>query len=205
MERIYAFLPSILIIVCIAGTTLLYNKLITKRLGEDNLKINEWVKNNKWKAFSSFAPVIYIGTPAIEELIFRAPLVIIFNTMSLSAWCGILISGGLFALLHWRDGIKFVVNGFSFSFSIFSNKEERTWIEGVNTLCVLILGILTGYYGIKYQSIWVSVGIHALWNLIAPVFFVLFISMGMIVFLVIRNKLDTWKWKRNFIKNNSFR
>ncbi|GEM_PF-6607109 len=42
-----------------------------------------------------------IFAPTAEELIFRAPLVIAFGTLSLFAWMGIAVSSVAFGAIHW--------------------------------------------------------------------------------------------------------
>lgn len=212
MERIYVFLPSILIIACIAGVTLLYLKLIVKRFG-DSFKSVEWHEKNKQKvAWVVGAPFINIWAPAVEELIFRAPLVIAFSAMSSFAWYGILSSSALFALTHWV-GKKIWIpeilsareNG-EHKFDDLKTEVNRLHQEAgkkiivrkvLHVILTLFLGILAGYYGIKYQSIWVSFGIHSAWNLIMPVVLPLFTILGMLVLLGITSLCDIvrWKWK----------
>ena len=181
MERIYAFLPSILIIACIAGATLLYMKWVIKHFG-DNFKSVEWHKQNQWKvSWTVSTPLIYVWAPAVEEIVFRAPLIIAFSAMSSVAWYGVFASSGLFALLHWfgkkiwiPEILSAKENGNHKSDDMEAEINRLHMEEGkmimvykvLHVVFALPVGILAGYYGIKYQSIWVAVGFHSAWSLI---------------------------------------
>lgn len=200
MERIYEFLPSILILAGIAGVTLLYLKLIIKRFG-DKFKSVEWHEKNEWKVIWSVGtPLAYVWGPAVEELIFRAPLIIAFSTVSSVAWYGIFASSGLFALMHWfgkkiwlpeilstrengdhrSDDVETEIN------RLHTEAGKMVMMRKVlHVVLTLPLGILTGYYGIKYQSVWVAFGIHSVWNLIMPVVLPILMLLGILSFLII--------------------
>ena len=211
MERIYTFLPSVLVIACIAGATFFYLKWITKYFG-NNFKSIEWHEKNKWKVIWTVGtPLTNVCGPAAEELIFRASLIIAFSAVSSVAWYGIFASSGLFALIHWfgkkiwmpeilsarengnhkTDDLEAEVNRL--------HSEERKMImvrKVLHVVFTLPLGILAGYYGIKYQSVWVAFGIHSIWNLIMPAVLSLLILLGMFAFLGISSLWDRVRWKR---------
>jgi len=170
---------------------------IGKRYG-DNFKSVEWLKENHGRvAWTVGSPHQYVLAPTIEELVFRAPLIIAFSTMSSGAWYGVLVSGALFALVHWF-GKKILLS------EVVSAKEkgshesddiameigrlhtkEGKMIRVRKVLSVVLtfpLGILAGYYGIVYQSIWVAVGIHAAWNIFMPIVLQIIFLVGAIVF-----------------------
>lgn len=212
MERIYAFLPSVLILACIAGITLLYLKWVTKRFG-DSFKSVEWHEKNKWKVIWAVGtPMTNVFVPAVEELIFRAPLIIAFSAVSSVAWYGIFASSVLFALTHWfgkkirmpeilsarengdhkSDEVVAEVN------RLHQEKKGKTIMvrKVLHIVFTLPLGILAGYYGIKYQSVWVAFGIHSAWNLIMPFVLPLFVLLGMLAFFGISSLWDRVKWKR---------
>jgi membrane protease YdiL (CAAX protease family) len=211
VERTYELLPSVLILACIAGVTLLYLELIIKRFG-DNYKSVEWHEKNKWKVIWSVGtPLTNVWAPAVEELIFRAPLIIAFSAISSVAWYGIFASSGLFALVHWF-GKKIWI------FDIFSARENGEHksdnvVDEVNRLhtekgkmvvvrkvlhvvLTLPLGILAGYYGIKYQSVWVAFGIHSAWNLIMPAVLPILMLLVMFTFLGITSLWGKVRWNR---------
>lgn len=222
MERIYAFLPSILIIACIAGATFLYLKLVIKRFG-DNFKSVEWHRENKRKVIWTVSiPLILIYGPSLEELIFRAPLIIAFSEMSSFAWYGVFASSGIFALLHWFGKKIWLPEVFSAreknEHETDSIKEEVKRLhqkagkeiivrKALSVVFSLLVGILAGYYGIKYQSIWVSFGIHLVWNLTAPIMISLLLllgglvflgisSLGMLAYLGISSQWNKVRWRR---------
>ena len=211
MERIYAFLPSVLVIACIAGATFLYSKWVVKRFG-DNFKSVEWHKKNQWKVIWTVGiPLTNVWAPAVEELIFRAPLIIAFSAVSSIAWYGVFASSGLFALSHWfgkkiwmPEILSARENGNHKSDDVVAevnrlNAEEGKMImvrKVLHVVFTLPLGILAGYYGIKYQSIWVAFGIHSVWNLIMPVVLPILMLLGVLAFLGISFLWDRVRWRR---------
>ncbi|MDP3770051.1 MAG: CPBP family intramembrane metalloprotease [bacterium] len=210
MEKIYAFLPSIVILACIAGVTFVYVKLVIRRFGDD-FKSIEWREKNKWKlTWMVGTPMSNVFAPTAEELIFRAPLIIAFSTMSSAAWYGLFASSVLFAMAHWRgkkismqdilsvqdneksDDLKREVNQF-----YQEHRKEIMMRKILNVVFTLPLGILAGYYGIMYQSIWLSSGIHLVWNLIIPVILLILTLLGTFVFLGISFLWDSSMiWRR---------
>lgn len=215
MERIYAFLPSVLVIACVAGATLLYKKWVIKRFG-DNFKSVEWHKKNQWKVMWTVGmPLTNVWAPAVEELIFRAPLIVAFSAMSSVAWYGVFASSGLFALSHWfgkkigmLDILSAKENGNHKSDDVVAEMNRLHTEKGkmimvrkvLNVVCTLPLGILAGYYGIKYQSVWVAFGIHLVWNLVMPAVLPLLMLLGMLTFFGISSLWDRmrWRWRRSW-------
>ena len=198
MERISLFLPSILIIGGIAVIMFLYLKLMIRKFG-DNLKSIDWVEQNKLKASLLLSsPNAYIFAPTWEELVFRAPIIIMFSELSQSAWYGILASSILFSVLHWRGNkITFFEildardNGEKESDNLEDEserlsqkmKKEVKQRKALHVLLTFLSGIIFGYFGIKYQSIWISVGLHSLWNLIMPILVVVLIILAAIIYV----------------------
>lgn len=205
MERIEQFLPSILILLGIAVLAFIYLKFTIKRLGQ-NFKSVEWHQENKWKVMWSIGiPAQNIWAPTAEELIFRAPLIVAFSVISPQAWIGILVSSVAFAAIHWF-GKKVNI------LEIISKKEkgdaktdsveaELAQIEEASprgmrirriahVIAVIPLGVLAGFYGIEYQSIWISVGIHAMWNLFMPLILLILAFIVSLLFLGVSSLWD---------------
>ena len=182
--RIIHFLPSICVLLSIFALTCLYLKIIG-RLKKDLQNI-EWVRRNKLKAVALVGfPIIYLWAPLLEELIFRAPIVVLFGSISNYAWIGISISSALFAAIHCigiGEDIYFIAGLEEIEdidsalrvedlekkpLAISRNEiKKRRLIKVASTF---ILGMLAGYFGVKYQSLYVCVGIHIIWNLVMPI------------------------------------
>lgn len=214
MDRVYAFLPSILIIACIAVVVRFYMIWIVKRFG-NNAKSVEWHRKNGMKVGFMFGvPLAYVWAPAVEELVFRAPLIIAFSSVSPTAWYGIFASSGLFALAHWF-GKKIWMTEI---LSTRGNSEHKSddlmseidRLHRENGKAIMIrkvfhvffafpLGILAGYYGIKYQSIWVSFGIHSAWNLIMPALVPLLVLLGLFASELVLSLWDRVRWNRRWL------
>lgn len=230
LERISVFLPSTAAIATIAAVAGYYAKHTLWKYGE-NLTSVEWLKENQRTVTLKYGfPMIYIWAPTTEELIFRAPLIIGFSALTSFAWYGIVISSALFAAIHWSgnklnildlnerdsngnptpDDIKEALDGLA--------RERRNHVlirRVAQVFLTFWLGILAGYFGILYQSMWVAVGIHVAWNLFMPLFFVgiiLVIEMCRYFFgrlkieiieTRVRNKELNQRLKENILRKNS--
>ena len=213
MERVMVFLPSVLVIATIGGITLLYIKWVIKRYG-DNFKSVEWHQRNVWKvAWTVGTPLTNVYAPTLEELIFRAPIIIAFSSLSPFAWYGILASSVLFAFVHWF-GKKILMLEIFFAQEKGESKSdnveseiERLHQESDKDILIkrifhvvmtFLLGILTGYYGIKYQSVWLSVGIHSAWNLIMPAVLPMLVILAMLGYFALLSLWDKVRPQRQW-------
>jgi len=223
-ERVYEFLPSVLMLAAIAAVASLYRQCIKKKFG-DNLNSVTWIEKNKWKSFFLYyVPAVAVGGPALEELGFRAPLIIAFDGMSSSAaWYALLVSSAIFGLFHFGAVIMFSEissekdSGNSQSDNLEEMVESIRIKKGKMILLQKILrvgaaslsGVFIGYYGISCQSIWVCFGIHSLWNLTMPVlvniivplvvlFCLFFILLPVLAFRFLSSLLQAMKSKAVF-------
>ncbi|MDP3696645.1 MAG: CPBP family intramembrane metalloprotease [Candidatus Taylorbacteria bacterium] len=177
----------------------------------ENLKSIEWLKENEWKVIWLIGtPACNIWAPTAEELIFRAPLIVAFGNISGNAWWGILASSIAFAFIHYfGKKINFLEVLLAKENSETKNDDLQTTISDIekaqaqqmktrrllHIVATLPLGILAGYYGIKYQSIWVSVGIHSVWNLLMPTILPFLVLLVMLAFFGITEVWDRFRWR----------
>jgi membrane protease YdiL (CAAX protease family) len=121
-----------------------------------------------------------IFAPTSEELIYRGPIIILSGYLPEYKWLLIIISAIVFGIMHWygakislheiqqnepSDGYE-TDNLKEISKTISDQKNKKTYIlKSAQVVSATIGGVLMGYYGIKYQTIWVSVLIHFSWNL----------------------------------------
>lgn len=183
LERVQMFLTQILGVGGIAGLTLIYLFVIKKTMG-DKLKSISWLNQNKLKLFFlAGAPTSFIYAPTLEELIFRAPLIVAFDRMSANAWIGIAISAAAFGLIHLNSPMVYTflasdldgqrergtLSTDDIETEMARIKEEKAskvrvflWIK---VAVMALVGVPLAYYGIRYQSLWVSVGLHAAVNI----------------------------------------
>lgn len=200
MERFWLFWPEILPIAVIALAFYIYIRLFGN-FYKDYLNSISWVKKNGFVVdFFYFKPQILILAPTLEELMFRLPLLIMFPALSQEAWIGIWISSIIFGLIHWPgqkinplDIFMALKNGEvvtdcvkTETDRIVKNKSgEMIYRRLIHTLMATGAGVTIGYFGLKYQSLWLCVGIHAAYNLLMPIVVVLVMGMLSIVYLVI--------------------
>ncbi|MBI2064526.1 MAG: CPBP family intramembrane metalloprotease [Candidatus Yanofskybacteria bacterium] len=210
IERFFQFLPSMAVLASIAIVTLIYRRLVSRRFRE-RMKSIKWCKENQWKIiWLIVVPFYCVRAPFAEELIFRAPLIVIFSDLSGNAWLGIWISGLLFSSVHCfgdkinlchvllaKDGGEAKTDSLETRIADIKKKQAKRLkiIKLIHPISVLPLGILSGYYGIKYQSIWASVGVHFIWNLIVPFIIVLLVLMILKARVSARKTWHTLRYK----------
>lgn len=162
-----------------------------KKQPHDNI---EWLKQNQIKLyFLAGVPSILIFAPTFEEFFFRLPLIVIFSDVSGNAWLGILVSAVLFGAIHYLNPSTLYVSdqildakknkGQDVKFNDVAKeivtKEKKAILRTKlsQVVATFFLGLISGYYGIKHQSLFVSVGLHAAWNLFMPFILVIVASI----------------------------
>ena len=108
------------------------------------------IKNNTARTLASLVML----SAAIEEVIFRSPLLMFFNGLSGAAWIGILISSVAFGGLH----IAYFYLGW---------KHSSLKRAVANSLFAMPFGIAFGWLCVQNQSLLVPFVAHASWNLAA--------------------------------------
>lgn len=193
MDRFYTFLPSILALTLIWCISFLIWRTYKRCYGVDTINSKKWLRKNKWKTSFMAIMLSCVSAPAAEELIFRAPIIIMFDQMSSAALYGIYVSSALFALVHLHGNTTLVTQirideeGQSDDVRIelkrLLREKKRTAVIGkiIKVIVTFPMGILFGYYGIKYQSLWVSFGAHSAWNFFMPLVIVLVIGIISVV------------------------
>jgi membrane protease YdiL (CAAX protease family) len=186
----------------IGAAALLWVQFWIRRWKED-FKTLEGVRQRKWMLYFVLAiPMVLVEAPFLEELTFRAPLIVLFGSLSKQAWLGIVLSAAAFAALHFPNS-RLVLSEITGTKEdpINGNTEERIReveakkrselllrkIAGV--IAAFVLGVSAGFLGIKYQSLWVSVGFHVLWNLMIPIVLPIVVLLLMLLGLV-----GAWVW-----------
>ena len=212
-EKLGNFLSSIIIVLCVAVICFAYLKLFCRK-HKEKLNSVSWVKENPWRIFVFLGvPVNYVWTPFVEEFVFRMPLIVIFDTLSVQAWLAIIFSGAIFAVANTKyflvpkkifgkqDGGESDTDDFVLTASqIDKEKEEdedkaEKTTQIIRVLLSFVLGLLAGYLGIKYQSIWLAIGIHLAFNILTPivVLLALLIVSGMsCVIYIIGSQIRLW-------------
>jgi len=179
-ERFLHFLPSALIILVIGIVAFYFHKIINKRIDLEHKNI-KWIIENRYKYLLKSFIALVLRAPALEELIFRAVLIIAFPILSAQVYYWILVSSIAFAALHiitYQVALQDVLaKGSIKSYEaeitradikrIYKDRHKEIGKRTIFNICyAFLVGIIAAYYGIKYQSIWICVGIHASANLI---------------------------------------
>src|SRR3989339_155617 len=181
IARFWLFWPQIMVLSCIAVLVFLFFKLIIWKIGKDNLESAEWFNNNKKKSLVLYFVFLFLWAPIFEELIFRMPLIIFFDSLSNVSWIFIILSSILFALMHQKNFIL---------------------------LATFILGIVAGCVGIKYQSLYYTSFAHFAWNFFVGTgllqLILIFIIFGPIfLYQFISDKWTSYKFKKKLKKRTA--
>jgi len=160
---------------------LLALRIVPRKIGVEKFNDVGWVRKNKWKIifFLSFPVVVIVG-PVLEETIFRAPLIIFFGSLTPMAWVGVIVSSLLFALSHAYNLPSLLlsekifrdkgVNESEKVAQVVENikKENKSEIKAYRIVLIIVtfvLGMVAGWLGVKYQSIYPCLILHVGWNL----------------------------------------
>jgi membrane protease YdiL (CAAX protease family) len=226
IEKLVSFLPAIIVLSSIVVILLCLYRFIPARLLDKeklkNLKYAvQWSKEHKLRIVLMTILVAGLYFPALEELIFRAPLIVIFDTLSGHAWIGILVSSVLFAVVHYSG--KFAVTGFEAMKEMsIANREPEERVDRFESkrenfikvikwgrlISSFLIGILLGYLAIKYQSLYLCFGVHAAWNLvlrhILGILAGIVVAVFTLIFPFISAKIGDFRWflRQRRRKNN---
>lgn len=152
-QRALGLLPSICSAIVVLFAIRLYSYVVAKYF---NYLVSDeaWQKENRLKVFALlFVPAVHFRAPLYEELIFRGPLVVLFSELATTAWICIVVSGVWFAVLHLRVG--------------------GVW----HVVITIPLGLISGYCGIRFQSIWASIACHFVWNVLTSLLYFVIIPL----------------------------
>jgi len=211
LEKLNLFLPTMVIVLIIGLAATAYLKIIAKKW-KSQLNSIKWLKEQSLKkGLLVSLPALYIAAPFMEELICRMPLIIAFDSISGRAWLGILVSALLFSGMHWfgeQGGVNIIEDSETDDYELEVKKFEEGHRKQViigrigHVLGTLPLGLLAGYFSIKYQSLWVAIAIHALWNSLPFVMVVALALLGGLLMFVcfIRNKWHFYTVRRKLRK-----
>ncbi len=206
MEKFLVFLPTflLLLITGVAVRIWVIIKIKQTKNNYPNFWRASWIRKNQKLFFKkwlvSYFPSHFIGAPALEELLFRAPLLIYFDGLSVKAWLWIFLTSIIFGLVHFprywwktrkiprtteeiildREKIKQDVR-LSNSKRKFDSLEQelqhnRFYISsqiraGLKVaISTIPHGILLSYLALMYQSIILPVIVHAGINLYAAMY-----------------------------------
>lgn len=209
MERLAEFTPAILLMLFIAVATMAFTKYLTKKVWANKYKSVAWHAENKTKVKWIIGVLMpYVWAPTAEELVFRVALVVIFPTMTSTAWIWIIVMSILFGAVHWfgkHVPISALIEAREKGEHKSDVVKEETLriynqrktffhsIKAIHTILPTICGAFIAYMGITHQSIWLMSGLHLAWNLLAPVVVILIFTLGLAIFVGLGMLWDTIK------------
>lgn len=188
MEKIAQVIILLIVVIFIEWG---FSKKFRSSLTEEERKLNSKELINLWKAGKLSVGkktlwiwalcFVLIVAPLIEELIFRAPLLVGFSNFTVWTWLAIVGSAGVFGWLHYDSKILRKWQAFISRKKIEELPDPQFYgakgiIRGIQ---VFLLGIFLGWLTISTQNIF--------WSVIAHIGFNLWGIMGgwLIVFLPI--------------------
>lgn len=210
MESVLARLevqwPSLAIAGFVAVMVLfLLKRVIPQRYGKC-LNSVTWISQNLPLAiFLCWVLPTCVWAPFSEELLFRAPLLLLFDSpRSPYAWLGILISAILFGAGHRILGLMTNAtfkalelhkagagDDIGHLMRLAGGTEEQKPSKRarlIRFMTAFLPGIAYGYIALAKQTIWITIVIHLLWNLVLPV---VGIVIGIIVAVVVGTSQHT--------------
>jgi len=206
-ERLLMFAPSIGIIAFIAAVVIVYLRYAAKRwFPKEKIGSVEWINENKeMVAWRISAPMVCIYAPTFEELMYRGPLLLLFASLTSSAWVGIGVSAFLFGIMHWFgpktdiSEMKNFTKTDDISAAIKEAQERQPKLtlikRSISVLAACVLGAVAGYYTIVYQSLWAGVAVHFVWNLVVPIMLPLMILSITLVVMGIIGGVSNMYWR----------
>ena len=154
------------------------------------------MKDNQFKTAMLFGvPLLNIWAPTAEELVFRGILLLCVSSLTVScAWPAIIICATLFGLMHWFGKKVDALEIFNEAKRGESMKEASERLvkddphqntkKAIQVCLTFVLGLVTSYLAVKYQSLWLAVGIHFVWNLLAPIVLMLLFCVVLLIVVV---------------------
>jgi len=175
VERLMDLLPSIIVLFIVAVSSFGFFETAISRCirDQDHNKFEafqRWAKDNRKKAYFAFhLPTLLLFSPSKEELMFRVPLLVLFGSISALAWLGIIMSAMAFSLVHYSSPLNDPIFEATSKNEDEDKKRGLRKIKRARAMISLIFGIMIGYLGVRYQSLWLCASIHASWNLVMAV------------------------------------
>ncbi len=102
MEKQMSTLKAAIGLAAISGGLWVYLWFLGKRFTKQ-LDSVDWVLKHRWIVLALVVfPIRFVYAPALEELVYRGPLVALCHSMTLLAWVLTTVSATLFAIIHWK-------------------------------------------------------------------------------------------------------
>ena len=177
MERIMLFLPEIAQIIGMVALTFIYLRLISKRVPVPTKPLQG--KESLRYLIFLYIPAVGIFAPAFQGLLYRAPLVILFPRLTAPSWAVLLLWSAALAFLHSPAASRcFAWVNKCLKRRVVNAKEEQQGLG--HPISAFLVEALSICLGIICQSIWISVGVHAVFNLV-PLFLGILPAMVIII------------------------
>ena len=153
MVRLIGIIPQVLVVSSVAGAGYYLSKRLGPAAETSEARVRDWFGELK-----KLAVKMILVAPCWEELIFRAPLVIVFGDLSPTAWIMITHGAVLFGLMHVN-----VLHPYHFTALPATARRARIH-KAAHFTQTTALGFVFGYTAVASGSLFVPVIIHALWN-----------------------------------------
>ncbi len=204
MQLLLRLLPSIVTLALIGLVGHFYSLVVNKRYKERFNSI-EWLETHSWMpGVIIAAPAQYLFGPAVEELVFRLPTIVLADNFPSYKWYFIGVTTLVFSICHWH-GTKIDLDELlSINFRREKKLDNLTELIKVveiekrdlvikrkilRVLVACVSGFVFTYFGVAYQSLWLSFILHSMWNLFMPLLVIVFA----IVFLALLRLLSKFK------------
>lgn len=174
-EKLLVFRWSFLVVFGIFVICRIYIGVVSK-IYKNEIKSIEWIKANSFKYYFLFGfPTLLIIAPTLEELIFRAPLLLFFDGLSPSSIIFAVIISLSFGATHWHspfsDGMQLLDKAETDDLVAEAAKvraAEPRYNKIFRVFFTSSIGLYLSYLALSSQSIWPSLIFHSAWNFLWP-------------------------------------
>lgn len=169
-------LPLVILLIFIIAIWAIYTRIVTKQTVQGKSYKQLSNKRRKKLALSIGLPTLLLGGPALEEIVFRLPLILFFQDLNAAAWYTIGISSIIFGMTHHKIGVRTadkILNTDTVRehMKVLSSKDQRQaqrFVQiGMKMQVVLqttLLGVIFGFFAVETQSILIPFIMHVVWN-----------------------------------------
>lgn len=158
VERLVSILPTLALVLAVGAAVVWWYH--TRPKTSQNLE--ERLQNIR-SELSKFGLVAVVAAPCFEEVIFRAPLIVGFSTLTATAWLMVCQVGLLFGYTHVTVMHSRLYQDLPSSMrSLVVSRLYHVGVTGV-------LGVVLGYLAIQFQSLLLVIAAHVVWNICAIV------------------------------------
>ena len=175
-----SILPIFLILICHSRYGLIHREWFEKHAKPVGIIV--WLQ------------IYLVITPAVEEIMFRAPLILFFSSLAKIVWAVIFASSLVFGLLHATKNWFNQGNLSGIPGIVMDSLGWRVWRFSTTTT----LGFILAHQAVLHQSLYRCFWIHLCWNVV----FMLMVPLFLRFVILLWFRFCQIDWRRNGQRTN---